>query len=328
MAGYLAHWIGPFALGYAVYEPQKARKAVTIYFAVFSFVVALALLAYFGLFPKTVHGDFHLVKDGLLQAGRSHIALGALCIFITFFLAGFAFEPGRSRAARTAMLGAALVYIFAIALTGSRGYYISAGLTFSVFGIFWAVKNNKIKQLFYVLLAAAAVSALIVRFNPQVQERILRTNKADNNLIERVYLYKVAFSEIRARPFFGYGPGQAIRQKEYFEKLPPREQNLDRHPALHSFYLNFAADFGLAGLAIFVIIMAHVFKRLASVMAARDGEQAVSGTDGILAFGLFWGLIGLLIGDCFDTLLRGPGVAMELFWVLGMVFGISKETKN
>ena len=75
----------------------------------------------------------------------------------------------------------------------------------------------------------------------------------------------------------------------------------------------------MAGLIIFVIIMAHIFLRLAAVMS--DKESQVN----LLAFGLFWGLAGLLIGDCFDTLLRGPGVAMELFWAAVMIFRISKK---
>ena len=40
-----------------------------------------------------------------------------------------------------------------------------------------------------------------------------------------------------------------------------------------------------------------------------------------MAFGLFFALIGVMLGDAMDTLLRGPGVAMELFWFMGMLLG-------
>ena len=47
----------------------------------------------------------------------------------------------------------------------------------------------------------------------------------------------------KARPLFGFGPGQGIKQKEFFEKLPEGERYFpNRHPALHLFYLNLAAD--------------------------------------------------------------------------------------
>jgi hypothetical protein len=44
-----------------------------------------------------------------------------------------------------------------------------------------------------------------------------------------------------------------------------------------------------------------------------------------LAFGLMWAFAGVMVGDCFDTLLRGPGTAMELFWLAGLVLRQARE---
>jgi len=204
-------------------------------------------------------------------------------------------------------------------LTGSRGYYISAAIVFSLFAVIWSVRNKKIQYLVVFAVAVSLCAVLLYKFNPEVKHRITRTGSSDNNITERLYLYKVALSEIKDRPLFGCGPGQGIRQKAYFETLPENMRNLGRHPALHSFYLNLTADFGLAGLLIFIIIIALIFKRLLTILHLSDNPANV------FAFGLFWGLIGLLIGDCFDTILRGPGVAMEFFWALGIVFRLSNE---
>jgi O-antigen ligase len=322
MLGYLAHWILPFILGYSVYYTGQARKLFLVIFAVISIITALSLLAYFGLFPKVVHGDFQLVRDGLLHAGRSHIAFAALCVFVSFFLIAVPVYSDKPGLKKLVWLVPAAVYIFAIILTGSRGYYISAAIVYSLFAVIWAVINKKLKYLIALAVAAGLCAALVYHINPAVRERITRTGGSDNNINERVYLYKVALAEIKARPLFGYGPGQGIKQKEYFEKLPENMRTLYRHPALHSFYLNFAADFGLAGLIIFVVIIVLIFKRLLTILHLPDSPA------NMFAFGLCWGLLGLLIGDCFDTILRGPGVAMEFFWALGIVFRLSKEKRS
>ena len=319
MTGYLTHWILPFILGYGLTGETKARNMLLVYFAVITAVAALSMLAYYGLFSKVVGGNFFLVEDGLLKAGRSHIAFAALCIFIAMTLASFALLPGRGRALKGALLAASVFYVLALALSGSRGYYIAAALVFPAAAVYWTLKNGKIKYLAILALAAVIGVGLVYKFNHGVRERIHRTGASDQNVSERLNLYKVAVEEIKARPVFGYGPGQGIKQKNFFEKLPEAQRNLDRHPALHSFYLNFAADFGLAGFAIFVIIMASILMKLAAVMGSKDGFADAA------AFGLFWGLLGLLVGDCFDTILRGPGVAMELFWALGMVLRNTRE---
>ncbi len=322
MVGYLSHWVVPFVLGYAVFDPAKARKALLIYFAVFSLVVALALLAYFGMFPKVVHGDFNLVRDGLLQAGRSHIALGSLCIFISFFLIGISVYSKDAGITRLIPLIPAAVYAFALVLTGSRSYYIAGFIVYISFAVIWAVKNGMAKYLLIFVFLLGAAGGIIYKYNPAVHYRFERTGLKDNNVSERLYLYKIALAEIKARPIFGFGPGLGIKQKQYFNSLPPEQATLGRHPALHLFYLNLTADFGLAGLAIFVIIMVHIFSRIVPVMLDKDSSVNV------FAFGFFWGLAGLLIGDNFDTLLRGPGVAMEVFWVTGMILRVCRDESS
>jgi len=92
-------------------------------------------------------------------------------------------------------------------------------------------------------------------------------------------------------------------------------KNVGHHPHLHSFYLNFLADFGVAGGIVFAVMLFLIFKRLWT-MSSNTKDSAMRA----LAYGLFWGFSGVLIGDCFDTLLLGPATAMELFWLIGITF--------
>jgi len=74
----------------------------------------------------------------------------------------------------------------------------------------------------------------------------------------------------------------------------------------------------LLGLSIFAIILYCIFEKLYLIFKTESGLL------GALAFGLMWGFAGVLAGECFDTLLRGPGTAMELFWFLGLIAGRKK----
>ena len=89
-------------------------------------------------------------------------------------------------------------------------------------------------------------------------------------------------------------------------------------PHLHSFYLNLAADFGLTGLVIFFVITFAWLKKIHRCFTVGAGINRV------VAFGLFWGVIGILAGDMMDTFLRGPRVGMDLFWLTGLLFGSTK----
>jgi O-antigen ligase len=163
--------------------------------------------------------------------------------------------------------------------------------------------------------------ALLYAALPGLQQRISHTGPRDNNVRERVALYQVAVWEIGTRPLTGFGPGQGIRQKQFFERLPEKQRTVQRHPHLHSFHLNLAADMGLTGTVLFTGILIVLLLGLKKVSVVSSGFERM------LATGLIWGFAGVLIGDCFDTLLRGPGVAMELFWLAGLALG-GTDTNN
>jgi len=319
MLGYFSHWFMPFVLGFSLLNPKYFKKIFWTFIIVFGSITFFSVLAYFHLFFPKIGKDFYLVNEGLLKGLRSHIALGALCLLSSFLVLTQALlRKEISAGKRLNLFMLFLFFVFALFLTGSRTYYISAVISYLCFGIFWVVRTRNWR----LLASGAAVLAVILCayfFAPVVKERIQRTTSQDSNIQERVSLYKVAISEIKTRPFFGYGPGQGIKQLEFFEMLPADMKNVSRHPALHSFYLNFAADFGIIGFLIFVGILYFIFCGLDKSFYCGDDFLVSVGA------GLLWGLVGILIGEMFDTLLRGPGVAMEVFWLTGLVFRQLKE---
>ncbi len=41
----------------------------------------------------------------------------------------------------------------------------------------------------------------------------------------------------------------------------------------------------------------------------------------LFALAMIFGWMSLLIGENFDTILRGPRVAMDYFWITGLILG-------
>ena len=319
LVGYFSHWLMPFMLGYGLLKSKYFNKIFWAFVIVFGVIVGFSVLAYFHLFYAKIGKDFYLVNEGLLKGLRSHIALAALCLLTSFLvLAQALLRKDIPSAKRIFYFVLFLFFVFALFLTGSRGYYIAALASYFLFGLFW-IFRTKNWGFAVGALAVACVILCAYFFAPVVKERLQRTTSHDMNIQERLSLYKVAVAEIKSRPVFGYGPGQGIKQEKFFEMLPENLKTVGRHPALHSFYLNFAADFGLGGLVIFIGIVFFMFKGLLKSFSSDDLFLSAAG------IGLFWGLVAVLIGDMFDTLLRGPGVAMELFWLTGLVLRQIRE---
>lgn len=319
MFGYFAHWLLPFMLGYGLTNNTAFRRSFWLFYGTFVVIIALSILAFFGYFYPFVAGAC-LTEQGLLKGLRSHISLGSICLLLSFMSTGqLVYRQDLRPRTRTLMAVATLFFLGALFLTGSRGYYIAAFLSYTGFAVYYLLQTRRWK-LFFAAAASTAVCITILFFaSPTLRARIHNTNAGDNNVVERISLYRVAVAEIKARPVTGFGPGQGIRQKEFFNILPEERRDVQRHPHLHCFYLNFAADFGLAGALLLVLIMGQALcdiRRLS--FSADDFTRA-------FAAGFFWAFIGVLIGDSFDTLLRGPGTAMEYFWLAGLLLGRKRD---
>ncbi|OGS24161.1 MAG: hypothetical protein A2314_03710 [Elusimicrobia bacterium RIFOXYB2_FULL_50_12] len=318
---YFSHWVIPFILGYIVSSEIAFRRTFWTYYTAFFVLVAFSVLAYFGLFFQKIGPDLYLAREGLLKGLNSHIGLAGLCLMFSFFALGQAlYADNLSVPKKRFFVLSVFFFLGALFLTGSRGYYLSAIFVYSLFGITVLLTSGKRAAglvIFSVIGSACLVMALYF-LAPDIKTRINRTNINDTNVQERLCIYSVALREIKAKPVFGFGPGLGIRQKEFFDFLPEHRKNVMTFPHLHSFYLNLAADFGLTGLVIFFVITFAWLKKIHRCFTVGAGINRV------VAFGLFWGVIGILAGDMMDTFLRGPRVGMDLFWLTGLLFGSTK----
>ncbi|MBQ1610109.1 MAG: hypothetical protein II090_04185, partial [Elusimicrobia bacterium] len=96
-------------------------------------------------------------------------------------------------------------------------------------------------------------------------------------------------------------------------------EHRSRH--LHSMWLAVLAEFGSIGFVLFCIIIFLIMKNL---------YYEYKYNNSLLALCMLFAWLSLLIGDCFDTILRGPRVAMDYFWLTGLILAKSSnkiETK-
>ena len=118
---------------------------------------------------------------------------------------------------------------------------------------------------------------------------------------------------------FGVGPRQGVKQNEFYTTMNFTKDNDSRH--LHSMWLSVLAEFGLVGFALFCIMIFLIMTNL---------YYEYKHNNSLLALCMLFAWISLLIGDCFDTVLRGPRVAMDYFWLTGLILAKSNnktETK-
>jgi len=325
MFNYAASWLPPFVLGYYVVNETKKYKIILTNITVFSVIVFLSVLAYYGLFYKEIFG-MPLAGSGLyghINAFLWHISLGAMCVMIssiTFIL--FLFRQDLSKNQKKILFALSVFFAVSLFLTGSRGYYIAGFITYAAIFAFYFYKTKKIKEIFIFALLSGLIIGIIYSKNTFIQQRVQNTSIShEGSLKTRINGYKIAFAIFKNNPLFGVGPRQSVKQKEFIE-ISQDYSDGARH--LHSMYINLLADFGLTGIVIFVFLLFHIFKRLVNSYKTNNS---------LLALALIFCWISLLIGDNFDTVLRGPRVAMDYFWITGLVLGGTlaknkKEEKN
>ena len=326
-AAYLMHWVLPFALGFSVINDDFIKKYFLIFFSVFFAIVFVSVLAYFGFFWQNF-GSFYFVREGLLKGLRHHIGLAALCISFSFIALSIGFFCTTfSKLKRVLFVIVGIFLIFAVFLSGSRGYYLAVAAILPVFVFFLSIRSGKILRSVGVLCVVAIIFSLVYFYSGLVSSRVKSAAAfSDNNVTERMDLYHIAILEIKDRPVFGFGLGVPQRSAKYFAMVGKKDLlNSDgtyRHFHLHSFYLTLLAEEGFVGFAIFLCLLFLIYREGINVVRSSNNSFKVA-----FSIGVMFAFAGVLVGDMFDAHLRGPGVAMELFWLLGLMLGKENNAK-
>jgi putative inorganic carbon (HCO3(-)) transporter len=131
---------------------------------------------------------------------------------------------------------------------------------------------------------------------------------------------------ISDHPITGIGPGGVPYAKEYYDLMEARNLPVEtgylvkKH--LHDLYLHITAEFGIPGL----IMLLGIFGTL--LWIAISAIRSAKGLEKGLSYGFLWAIVAVGVGEILDCLLRGPPVAIEFFFISGLIAGILADSGN
>jgi O-antigen ligase len=315
---YFAHWMVPFMAGlWAVW--RLGPRIAYIWLGSLFILGFISLLAFLGLFHAPAFS-----KEGMVVGLHNHIQFAALLFLGLNLVYALFLTPGisRNRSALLAAVGIFLLLFFL--LSGSRGWWAAAGISLTGITIHHIIKNRARKTALKLAIAGILIIFISIAAFPQIRARISMTSLSDPNLVYRNNMAVMALEIIKDNPVFGIGPGQTPYAKEYYDRMKkanlPQETGYLQKKHFHNIYLQMAAEFGLPGLILFLMILLGAFRLL---LRAARGER--KGYETAIIYGAFWSWIAFAVAEIFDCLLRGPAAAMEYFWILGVCAGMGKK---
>lgn len=151
----------------------------------------------------------------------------------------------------------ALVFVAGVAISGSRGGYLSLVFGSAVLLLFSLIAWRRMQRENFALaallssvgaLALFSAILLIVFLSPTLGERVQQINDPENM---RLLLWKSALQQFHLSPIWGTGGFSFL----YFGRLfrDPTVQNDPIH--VHDDYLQLLADYGLVGMGLFLLLL-------------------------------------------------------------------------
>jgi O-antigen ligase len=134
--------------------------------------------------------------------------------------------------------------------TGSRGAMISFAVAMLAAVRLWLPKRVTFRLVVTAVLGFAILGAGVdwfLRQNPYVLKRVERTGRGEQNVEERLDLWKAAGAAFVERPLLGIGYGEFSRYAKHRHHLKPK--------VTHQTYLSVAAELGIAGFITFMWLL-------------------------------------------------------------------------
>lgn len=232
--------------------------------------------------------------------------------------------------------GVGICYVGLI-LTGSRGGYLSTVTSLFVFSVLSLLILRRAEGRFFWMVGglgavAAVVMGLVVVFyvskSDFLRERAQNTFETSNMRLE---LWKSALEQWKLQPIVGTGSATYLYYGRFF-----RSETMQRDPVyVHNDYLQLLAEYGLLGVAGFVIFLAlHLRHGLKNF--SRLGPKRVAASDRLpsnalaLNVGAIAAVASYLVHSIFDFNLHIPANVLLLAFVFAVLAndGVAREREQ
>lgn len=219
---------------------------------------------------------------------------------------------------RIPIWAACMAGLFSLLLSFSRGAWISllAGVAVILFGGWRArgLGSRSFRRFSFIALSAAMAGAL---FTSSIAARLAEVHLGMDVIVDRMQLNRVAINMIGAHPLLGVGINTFVDTMKQYDTTGVTYYFPQ---PVHNVFLLVAAETGLVGLGLFLLLIFKAFR--AGLQASKTGDRFLSAC----AIGISSGLVVLAVNNLADCHLR-TDVLYALFWLLiGLVVAIKRMT--
>ncbi len=235
----------------------------------------------------------------------------SLVITLPLMIAGLMIWRGH--AVRTLCAVALPIGCVGLALTLSRGAWISNLVALGVLGVLvQRCRLMSARQLRAVAIASLAIGVLLgACFGPRVYERLTRSE--EGNVQVRFELNRIALRMAAGNPLFGVGLNNFVETMEPYDA-----KNVEKYfPApVHNLYLLEAAEAGVPALLLWLALFASILR-----MGVRHLPRMHDSTLQWVVAALVAGLVGILITQLADFSHRLEPLRSMVWLNIGLLFG-------
>jgi len=207
-------------------------------------------------------------------------------------------------------------------ITFGRGAWIGMVLSVAVMlSIDVITQHFRKVKTFALIMSIVFGTAFLVHYLPSIQKRLFADiERKDSSAKIRVPLMKVALRMIKDKPIIGVGfTNYELWSEDYaFDYGVFSRKTLSQ--IVHNSYLLLAAEIGLPGLVIYLVLIGKVLK--AAAMGYRSKIPIIRN----VSIGILWGLVAVLL-----EFLTGPDYmvheVLNMFWILSGI-AVALRTLN
>lgn len=227
---------------------------------------------------------------------------------------------GRLKALSRIFLGyAAGVMLVGIAVSGSRGGWICAGLSLLVLVLVLATRRGF--RLTTLALAAAIFLGGYWLYSRTIQSRVENTYLKGHERESRLWIWEAAVKVWQESPWLGVGPDHFdLKYRAYRQESI---KNQGRPGRVHNDYLNTMVDYGVLGLLLALlpigVAAASTIRNWRYLKRSTDDLKGRESNRSALVLGAGCGLIAILVHSFFDFNMHIPANALVAVTLLGIL---------
>ena len=237
-------------------------------------------------------------------------------------------HPGRFRTiAWVALVSTGLGIILSL----SRGAWLGLLIALAAMALVWSARTRRFVAPTATALVLVGLLGILGALPPALATRV--TSVVDNfgifdarlvpptpenfGVVERMAHWQAGWEMFLDHPWLGVGPGNypAVYDRYYISGWAEALGHA------HNYYLNMAAEAGLAGLIVLLLFLCFAFRAILRLVSQADRPVGLTRFNRALAVGLLGSFVVFCTHNLFDNLLV-HGVSIQIGVLLGLVGGV------